>query len=320
MRKIRALAPAKVNLTFDIIGSLPDGYHQVETLMQSVDLQDDLSLALEDSDRFSVSITCTNEIKPKNFPLDDSNLMVKAARRFFEKAGISDKYKLSIDIEKSIPIGAGLAGGSADAAAVLVGLNHLFDKPLNEASLSELGAALGADVPFCIQGGTSIGTARGDKLQPVKTKLGLSYCIVKPRALSVATAWAYGRYDAYRDPIARPSLQAAVKAMETDDLQTAIKSFGNVFEPVIFKEHPDLQPIKQQMLKIGCWCCHLSGSGPALFAVVADREQAHAIRKKLLKTDDLEFDYVRLSMPDLGPPLEFYIAQSTAGGVTLVSS
>src|SRR6185437_6815062 len=232
MRKIRALAPAKVNLTFDIIGSLPDGYHQVETLMQSVDLQDDISLTVEDSDRFAVSITCTNEIVPKNFPLDDSNLMVKAARRFFEKAALADRYKISVEIEKSIPIGAGLAGGSADAAAMLVGLNHLFGKPLNQASLLELAASLGADIPFCIEGGTSIGTARGDKLQPLKQTLSLFYCIVKPKTLSIATAWAYGRYDAYQDTIARPNLQAAVKAMQTDDLQTAVKSFGNVFEPV----------------------------------------------------------------------------------------
>jgi 4-diphosphocytidyl-2-C-methyl-D-erythritol kinase len=317
MRKIRALAPAKVNLTFDITGVRDDGYHQVETLMQAIDLQDELHISVEKSSDFSLDLRCTNEVIPHNFPLDSSNLIVRATKLFLMRAGAGPDFKIDIEIEKNIPIGAGLAGGSSNAAAVLVAMNDLFDEPFDQGQLCTLGKELGADVPFCIVGGTCIGRERGDLLEPINSKLEFSYCLVKPRALSVSTPWAYERFDAFKGDISKPSLDVAVDALTTGDLPGAIASFGNVFEPVIFAEFVDLAPVKEHLLAGGCWTCHLSGSGPALFAIVADREQAHAIRRRTLKTDDLEFDYVRLSTPDLGPPLEFYIAQTLNSGVTL---
>src|SRR3990167_2247882 len=114
MRKIRALAPAKVNLTFDILSTMPDGYHQVETLLQAVDLQDDLILSLEESESFSIKISCSNDIVPHNFPTNESNLMAKAAKLYLTEALGNDRYAITIEIEKNIPIGAGLAGGSTN--------------------------------------------------------------------------------------------------------------------------------------------------------------------------------------------------------------
>jgi 4-diphosphocytidyl-2-C-methyl-D-erythritol kinase len=318
MRQIQALAPAKVNLTFDILGKLPDGYHQVETIMQAIDLYDRLTLSLQNHDRLSIDIHCSNETVPSGFPLDESNLMAKAAKLFFHTACPDQTARLCIDIEKNIPLAAGLAGGSSDAAAVLVALNEMHNRPLGEAQLCSLAAQLGADVPFCLVGGTCVGTGRGDKLKQLRCEIDFSYCIVKPKSLSVSTPWAYHRYDEYAGDIVRPQLQKAIASLANADLPGAIESFGNVFEPVIFDAHPQLVALKQQLLKNGAWCCQLSGSGPAIFAIVADREQAHYIRRKILKTDDLEFDYIRLSMPDLGPPVEVYIAQSAPSGVQVL--
>jgi 4-diphosphocytidyl-2-C-methyl-D-erythritol kinase len=317
MRTIRALAPAKVNLTFDIKGLMPDGYHEVETLLQSVDLQDEITISVEEAAQTNFQIVCTNEITPRNFPTDDSNLMVRAGRLLLATASGSTGYQIHIAIEKNIPVEAGLAGGSADAAAVLVGLNHLLGSPLSGEQLCSLGKQIGADVPFCIIGGTASGTGRGDDLRPIASQLSFSFCIVKPRALSVSTPWAYQQYDQFKGAIKRPDIVQATSAMENADIELALQSFGNVFEPVILSLYPDLSQIKEKLSRHGVWYSQLSGSGPAIFSIVADREQAHYIRRKILKTDDIEFDYVRLSTPDLGPPLEFYIAQSLPNGVTL---
>lgn len=318
MRKIRALAPAKVNLTFDILGKLPDGYHGVETILQSIDLCDEISLSVEDSDRTTIDISCINESPISGFPTDSSNLMARAAQLFFSSLPNLQPAYLRIDIEKNIPVAAGLAGGSSDAAAVLLALNNLYGSPHDELRLCTLASQLGADVPFCLIGGTCIGTGKGSDLKRIACKIDFSYCIVKPKSLAISTPWAYGRYDEYTGEIVRPDLKAAVQALTTADLPAAIESFGNVFEPVIFETHPQLVALKQQLLKNGAWCCQLSGSGPAIFAIVADREQAHFMRRKILKTDDLEFDYIRLPMPDLGPPLEVYIAQTAPSGVQVL--
>ena len=318
MRSIRALAPAKVNLTFDIIGDLPDGYHQVETLLQAIDLQDELIVKVHEANEFCTSITCLNDVVPAHFPLDDSNLMAKAARMYCQRAGVGLNWSIDIDIEKNIPVGAGLAGGSTDAAAMLAALNKLFDDRLSEEELLALGASLGADVPFCLTGGTCVGTGRGDKLRPVDCNIMFAFCIIKPRKLHVATPWAYKQFDEYKGSLKRPNLPEAEASLQSGDIDRAIASFGNVFEPVIFEAMPELVSVKDQLLKRGCWYCQLSGSGPAIFGLVADREQAHYIRRKILKTDDLEFDYIRLPMPDLGPPLECYIAQTLSNGITLL--
>lgn len=318
MRKIRALAPAKINLTFDILGVMPDGYHKVETLLQAIDLRDDIVFAVTKSDTPQVSIKCTNEVVPRSFPVDESNLMHKATRFFFEQAKLSDNFSVDIQIEKNIPIGAGLAGGSTNAAATLVALNALFENPLSIDKLLELGRKLGADVPFCIIGGTAVGTGRGDILRPVTCSQTLSYCVIKPKHLSVSTPAAYTWFDHFKGNLKRPNLTGAVAALESGDIDASLSSFGNVFQPVVFAQHTELAGVAEQLQKVGCWYTQLSGSGPAIFAVVANREQSHFVRRKILKTDDLEFDYVRLSMPDVGPPLECYIAQSQSTGVQLV--
>lgn len=327
---VKTLAPAKINLTFDILGLLPGGYHEVITLLQSIDLEDELTFEFSQAEELSVSISC-DTVPAKIFPTDDSNLISKAAKLFVAEwrsrkadSGMQAEFlKIKVQVEKVIPIGAGLAGGSADAAATLVALNHVYGMPFSADEMNELAAQLGADVPFCLQGGTAVGTHRGDRLQalPEAADTTLFYCVVKPRALSVSTPWAFKKYDEFTGTLSKPDCAAASQALADSDLPKAISAFGNVFEPVIFAQLEQLQPLKDKLVQLGAWCCHLSGSGPALYAVVANREHAHYIRRKVMKNDDDGFEYgSAFSSFEYGPPIQFHIAQSVPYGARVSSS
>jgi 4-diphosphocytidyl-2-C-methyl-D-erythritol kinase len=315
MPKLKALAPAKINLTFDILGTMPDGYHQVETLLQSVDLMDECAFDIVDAAQTEINIALEDQLlKRSEFPLGPDNLIAKAATLFSVETG--KNFRADVLVNKVIPIGAGLAGGSADAAATLVALNEHFGRPLTTSKLIELGRGLGADVPFCIEGGTALGTHRGDHLSPVQSLLSFTFCIVKPLKISVSTPWAYGKFDEYGGTINKPDTALAAEALKNGDLQAAVDSFGNVFEPVIFAEHPVLKELKATLLKHGAWHVQLSGSGPALFAIAADIEHAHYIRRKILKTDDAGFAYGdSYPVSEFGPPIEFHICQSSTTGI-----
>lgn len=321
---VTALAPAKINLTFDILGTLPDGYHQVDTLLQSIDLYDELTFCFAEAPELTISLFCAGTLASAAFPVDDTNLISKAARLFFREAkprlgdGIHKFARMDVAVAKNIPVGAGLAGGSSNAAATLCALNKVYGQPFTTAELLGLARSLGADVPFCLAGGTAIGTHRGDILQPVEfdQSVTLFFCVVKPIRESVSTPWAYAEYDKYKGSVMHPDLPGAVKALKAADLEQAIASFGNVFEPVIFRHLPQLAQLKERMLNLGAWSCQLSGSGPALYALAADREHAHFLRRKLLKNDEAGFEYgSSYSSYEFGPPIEFHIAQSIPHGV-----
>lgn len=297
MPKLKTTASAKINLTFDILGTLPDGYHRVETLLQSIDLADELVFDIEESSAVSVTIENTGDCpSAQQFPIGPENLIAKAVKCFAERSKRS--CVVNVSVQKVIPIGAGLAGGSADAAATLVALNHALGKPLSDGDLLQLGAELGADVPFCLQGGTSFGTNRGDQLAPCPSKIALSLCVVKPPDLSVSTQWAYKKFDDFHGDVARPDAKTAITALASGNTELAIQSFGNVFEPVIFAEYPALSELKQTLQKHQAWHVQLSGSGPALFAIVADIEQAHYVRRNMLSSE-----------------LEFHLCATTSSGV-----
>lgn len=319
MPTLRALSPAKLNLTFDITGLLADGYHQVETLMQAVDLCDELTFCLAPDNDFHFRLTGSGLAALDSFPLDQTNLIARAARLFQEQVVPEQPFSLAVHVDKKIPLGAGLAGGSSNAAACLLALNQVFGQKVTGCELADLGAQLGADVPFCLSGGTAIGYHRGDVLEPLDSESDLFFCIVKPREISVSTPWAYSQYDCFAGERSRPDLKAAARALSEGDLARAISSFGNVFEPVVFARFPELIALKQALLDLGCWCCHLSGSGPALYAVVPNREMAHHIRRKLMGADCSGYSY--LEEEDYlkeAPPLDFFIAQSLPYGVRLI--
>jgi len=322
MLKVVARAPAKLNLTFEIVGELPDGYHEVSTLMQAIDIEDELTFEFAPASELSVSLQCSSGTTDGGaasggFPLDDSNLIVKAARLFLSTRGERNGLAARVTVDKQIPIAAGLAGGSADAAATMVALNYHYGHPFSPEEMLALAGKLGADVPFCLEGGMRIGRGRGDELEAVGQAGKLHFVVVKPRNLAISTAWVYGAYDEWlseeespdtgkRDGWTPPDMVGAVAALRGGDLETATGCFGDDLEPVVFSHHPELARLKAALLALGAWCCHLTGSGPTLYAVVPDREAAHAMRRRFLEGHGGSFD------------VDFLMAKSVDFGARLV--
>jgi 4-diphosphocytidyl-2-C-methyl-D-erythritol kinase len=275
-------APAKINFTFEILGLMPDGYHQVKTLMQAIDLEDTLSFDFFEAAHPGIELCLGEGDARGDFPLDQSNLIAKAYALVQEKFPRRITEKITVTIDKQIPIAAGLAGGSANAAACLVALNQYLGNELSRQELLKLGAQLGADVPFCLTGGLSIGTGRGDELKSIANSCLFNFLIIKSKTLAVSTPWAYQIFDQFQDAITiKPNLEEALAALAKNDQMAALKSFGNVFQPIVFKQFPQLASITEKALELGAWHCQLTGSGPTLFAVVADVETAHFLRRKL---------------------------------------
>ena len=259
---IEISAFAKINWTLDICGRRADGYHLLDSVMQSVSLCD--TVTLEKDRGFSVSCSVT-ELAGEN------NIAAVAAETFFRETGILGGVK--IRIEKQIPLAAGLGGGSADAAAVLVGLNHLYETNLSAAQLCEIGVTVGADVPFCIVGGTARVGGIGEKIEPLPTVEPLDLLLIK-NGVKPSTGEMYRRLDAEKTPPA--VTDAAVNAIRRGDTESFLQNLGNAFERVsgLFGV-PEL--LSGKPITIG-----LSGSGPTVFAVFLP-EQAASEEERLKK-------------------------------------
>jgi 4-diphosphocytidyl-2-C-methyl-D-erythritol kinase len=308
MQKLVARSPAKINLTFDILGELPDGYHQIETIMQTIDLHDELIFEFEPCKDLEVALACVNG--KESFPLSEDNLIAKAAALFCRSVPEKRGLKLSVTVEKNIPIAAGLAGGSSNAAATLRALNYYFGQPFSTEELLVLAGKLGADIPFCLEGGTRIGRGRGDELTPVELNDRLFFLVVKPKDLAISTPWVYQAYDEFvmnggRDELPVLSAQDVSAALESGELEKASQAFGNVFEPVVFQQHQELKQLLEAMRNLDCWCAHMTGSGPTLYALVPDCEMAHFMRRKLLDNPAAQ-------------NVEFFIAESQKLGAQLI--
>ncbi|MFN8657957.1 MAG: 4-(cytidine 5'-diphospho)-2-C-methyl-D-erythritol kinase [Candidatus Obscuribacterales bacterium] len=320
MRSITLLAPGKINLTLDVLGLLPGGYHEIETIFQSVDVCDELEIEVAAARDTRVELQCLREGAPcADFPLDETNLIARAARAFSEATG--ETFQSTVKVNKLLPIGGGMAGGSTDGAAMLFGLNELFGSPLSSDRLSEMAGTLGADLPFCLTGGTMLGRGKGDLLTPLENNCQMFLCIVKPRKLSVSTPWVYSAFDRYQERsdaaslIRRPNVQQAMDALREGDLEKLLAGLGNVFQPLVFEEHPELQAIAKSLYDLGSWYCQMTGSGPTIFSVVANRQMAHSIRRRMLRNDDDGFIYGSTSPTMKGPPWDFYLAETLNHGV-----
>ena len=271
-------ANAKINLTLDILGTREDGYHEVAMIMQEISLHDTLSVGKINQ---GISLTIVIEGQQGNLPADESNLCWKAA------ALVQKEYNLQEGVEihltKRIPMAAGLAGGSADAAAVLKGMNHLFRLGMTEARLCELGARLGSDIPFCIMGGTMLATGRGEVLTRLPSFPRLSVVLAKP-PVGVSTAWAYKTYDAgYDGP--HPDNEAMLEAIHGGDAHKAAGLLCNVLEGVTETEHPVIADYKSLMMEHGAMASMMSGSGPTVFGLVREKQQAWHLADTLKKYD-----------------------------------
>lgn len=263
-------APAKINLFLDIVGKLDNGYHSLFMVMQSVGLSDEITV--EKNGLGEIFLTCSEN----RLPTDKRNIAYKAAVAFFEKTNIEPD--VTIGIKKRIPFEAGLAGGSADAAAVIVGLNELYGTNLSESELCEIGLAVGSDVPFCIVGGTCLSQNTGGVLSKLKPLKDCYIVLAKPES-GVSTAEAYAAADnAY---IYRPDSMRMLDACEKGDFEGICKYAGNVFEQVI--EVPERVEFKRIMTSCGASLCQMSGSGPTVFGLFEQKENAEKCAEELKK-------------------------------------
>lgn len=321
MSKIVVRSPAKLNLTFDISGVRPDGFHEVETIMQSITLEDELAVTCDEASVNELSIECDNVVIKRLIPLDDSNLISKAAKEYVDYVKPQKHYKIKVHLEKKIPVGAGLAGGSSNAAAMLVAMNQIYGNKLSTDELMNIAAKIGSDVSFCLRGGTCIGRGRGEILEKIDCNIEFSYCIVKPRKLSVSTPLAYKSFDEFHGDLPRPEIDLTRQGLVSGDIQKCLDGFANVFEPVIFQKHPELAKLKEDLLTEGAWACQMTGSGPTLFAVVAGREMGHHIRRHMLRDDDIGFVYgTEEIILEALPPIDFRLAESSRFGARIVSA
>lgn len=261
-------AYAKINLTLDITGVRPDGFHSLRSVMVPVTLCDKVDISSSDSFAFNCNI--------KQLETSD-NLCVRAANAFFAKTGLPNA--VSVTLEKRVPFPAGLGGGSSDAAAVLKGLNAFFKNPLSTQTLFEIAATLGSDVPFCLLGTPALCEGRGELLTPISglNTLILVIAIGKGR---LSTPEVYKRYDAANLPV-RDDTSAFIQAVSENDNSAIISSLGNAFEPVTDILCPETKHLRTLMLSLGALSSHLSGSGPSVYGVFKNASDANSAAKAL---------------------------------------
>jgi 4-diphosphocytidyl-2-C-methyl-D-erythritol kinase len=312
MRSYTLIAPAKINLYLEILGDRPDGYHELIMVMQSIDLADQIAFHANGSDTFRVH--CAHP----QVPTDSTNLAYRAAELMsqqfpetFARYGAVD-----ITIQKQIPVGAGLAGGSTNAAAVLVGLDMLWGLGLTQLEIQELGAGLGSDVPFCVTGGTALATGRGELLDALPDMDRVHVVLAKYRSLSVSTPWAYQTYrqafgDSYlqeQDALEKRRRQVhagpMLAAISNRDKAQIGQQLFNHLEKVVLPEYPQVAHLKNQFQRIGSLGTMMSGSGPTVFSLAESEESAQQI-KQAIKT----------AIPD--PDLDLWVAKFNQSGIQL---
>ncbi len=315
MRSYTLIAPAKVNLYLEIIGARPDGYHELAMILQSIDLADYIRLHSNGTD--AIRIHCNHPL----VPLDKSNIAYRAAILMAEQfpTAFAQYGGVEIDIDKRIPVAAGLAGGSTNAAAVLVGLDLMWDLGLTQSELQELAAQLGSDVPFCIAGGTAIATGRGEKLSPLPDLDHLYLVLAKYRSLQVSTAWAYTTYkqqfensykydrQSWEAHSANLKSGALVNAIAHKDSTKIGQFLYNDLEKVVLPAHPQVLRLREAFARsseiLGTM---MSGSGPTVFALTKSLAQAEQVKNEVASA---------ISDPDL----DFWLAQFIPTGIRVAS-
>lgn len=260
MKAVEVIAPAKLNLTLDITGLAENGYHEVDMVMHAVDLFDKITIRKSDA----ISLTCTNLA----LPTGNENLAVRAALAFFAFSGVQPGC--AIHIEKRIPVGAGMAGGSADAAGVLVGLNELFETGFSPEQLAAIGAPLGADVPFAVLGGCARLTGIGTEYAALPQLKDAFFTVCMPPAVALTQA-VYAQYDATGSSV-RPDNTAAINALNSGDTPALAKAMANALQEANGGKHT--RPVCDILLKSGALAAQMTGSGAALFGLFTERKLA----------------------------------------------
>lgn len=276
MDKIKLKALGKINLGLDVLGRRPNGYHDVRMVMQTVYLYD--QILLEKTDKEGISLK-TNLFY---LPVNENNLAYRAAKMLIDEFAI--KEGVHISLEKHIPVAAGMAGGSSNAAAVLYGMNRLFQLGLTDQELMERGVKLGADVPYCIMRGTVLAEGIGEELTPLPAMPKCHVLLAKP-PISVSTQKVYEKLDA-QEVTKHPDIDGILLGLQTGDLKKITSSMGNVLENVTITEYPQIERIKDVMKEEGALNAMMSGSGPTVFGIYDDkilaRRAAARIREEQL--------------------------------------
>lgn len=264
-------AYAKINLGLDVIRRRPDGYHEVKMIMQTVDIYDVLTFSR--SDEPGIILT----LDDANLSVGKDNLIYKAAQLVMQEMDVKEGVK--IHLQKNIPIAAGMAGGSTDAAAVFHGLNQLFDLGMSLQQMMELGVKIGADVPYCIMGGTALSEGIGEILRPLTAPPQCVLLVAKPD-INVSTKFVYENLHADR-LVDHPDIDGMIEAIEAGNLTGITQRMENVLETVTVKEYPVIQEIKSLMKEGGALNALMSGSGPTVFGIFEDRGLAEVAAQKI---------------------------------------
>ena len=259
MKKIKIKAPAKINFTLEILDKRPDGYHNLKSIMQAVNLYDYLTISVSLSAENNIILDSSNT----EIPLDSSNTVYKAAERFLNKAKLFG-YSINIEIEKNIPSQAGLAGGSTDAAGTLLGLNKIFNEPLSEDDLNEICASIGSDVNFCLKGGAGLCTSRGETVEPVGF-VEQDISLIKPKNFGVPTPKAYSLFASSEDKSTPNNSEKLRELMNNGKFDKSL--LFNSFEKVLFKNYSELREVKELIPE-----SLMSGSGAAFFVLAPQIE------------------------------------------------
>lgn len=259
-------APAKINLSLDILGKRDDGFHEVEMIMTTIDLSDRIELYLLEEDTIKVSL------ESRFVPNDERNLAFQAAKL------LKDKYQVKkgvlIKIQKSIPVSAGLGGGSSDAAAVLRGLNKLWELQIPLNRLIELGLQIGSDVPFCVYNGTALVKGRGEKVMPLPSPPTCWVILAKPN-IGVSSKTIFRQIN--MEQIIHPNIKKVEEALAMGDFTKLCEGIGNSLEMITFQNYPEVERIKEKMKKSGANNVLMSGSGPTIYGLVEHEGKAQRI-------------------------------------------
>ncbi len=267
---IELKAKAKINLSLDVLRKRPDGYHDLKMIMQTIELHDVVRIETVPS---GIEIKCDSRWVPS----DSSNIAYKAAALILDRAGIDQG--LRININKRIPVAAGLAGGSSDAAAVFKGINQLLSLGFGEDELMQMGKQIGADIPYCIRGGTALAEGIGEILTDLVPFKGVNIVLIKPK-IGVSTAWVYKNLDIGRVQ-ERPDTEMLIEAIGKGKTDVVAANMKNVLETVTVPKYVIIKEIKDKLVKLGAAGSMMSGSGPSVFGIFRDKQSASSAYAKI---------------------------------------
>ena len=287
---MRLQAFAKINLGLDVLGKREDGYHEVRMIMQTIRMYDQLDM------RKSVEPGIHLTTNKKYIPVDENNLVWRATKLMMDTCGIIEG--VSIHLHKVIPVAAGMAGGSSDAAATLVGMNRLFHCGLSKEKLMELGVQIGADVPYCVLRGTALAEGIGEKLTVLPPMPDCWILIGKP-GISVSTKYVYTTLDPNTDTV-HPDIDGMKKALEDGNLYGITERMGNVLQDVTIPAYPEVERIKEQMKTLGAVNAMMSGSGPTVFGIFDNEEKAQEACQKLRESGSCQQVFLTVPFNNYG--------------------